>query len=264
SYIDAWNDYLRYAHWDGSGWQFATPDSPGFYGDEGIMTSLALDSSDHPHIAYTHWETDDLRYAFYDGSVWDITTVDNQGITGKYPSISLDSSDYAHISYAGAGGGCGLLYSRWTGSEWERTEVDMGGGAGLWTSIDLDQLDYPHISYAAGGSAILKCAWLFNPMSVDRDSNGGRGSLTQSDLSLPRAVPSPSDGAATISFTLPYSCDVHVELFAADGRKVATLAHGEYQAGTHQSKVSNLSSGVYMYRLEAGSFIAARKMVVVQ
>jgi hypothetical protein len=264
SYIDAWEDALRYARWDGSQWQITSLDAPGFYGDEGIMTSLALDSDDLPHIAYTYWITDDLRYTYYDGHEWHITTVDSDGCTGKYPSLALDATDRAHVSYARAGGGFVLKYAHWTGSIWERTDVDDAGSPGLWTSITLDAADYPHISYGTGGTSVLRCAHFQGSAGVAEDHNDHDEAVTPLPRMLSRVVPSPSQGTARITFTLPRSGNVCLELCDIQGRRLATLARGSHPAGTYQRQVAGLSAGVYSYRFRGAGFTETGRLVIVE
>ena len=52
-------------------------------------------------------------------------------------------------------------------------------------------------------------------------------------------------------------CDV-------SGRKVTTVVEETLAVGTHERTASGLAPGVYVYKLDAGSFSAARKMVVVE
>ena len=60
--------------------------------------------------------------------------------------------------------------------------------------------------------------------------------------------------------------DVRLEVFDILGRKVATLANGSYPAGTYTFAFNgtNLASGVYLYRLTAGSYSAVRKMLLIR
>jgi hypothetical protein len=50
------------------------------------------------------------------------------------------------------------------------------------------------------------------------------------------------------------------------GQQVATLVQGEQEAGIHevQFDASGLASGIYLYRLQAGSFVETRKLVLVR
>jgi len=50
------------------------------------------------------------------------------------------------------------------------------------------------------------------------------------------------------------------------GQQVAKLAEGEVEAGYHEVKfdASELASGVYLYRMQAGEFVQTRKLVLLQ
>ena len=80
-------------------WYTETVDSAGNVGgDGGGGDSLALDSSENPHISYYNSSYGVLKYAWYDGS-WHLETVDNAGYVGSFTSLALDSSGNPHISY---------------------------------------------------------------------------------------------------------------------------------------------------------------------
>ena len=61
----------------------------------GSDSSLALDSSNNPHLSYEG--SGGLKYASWTGTGWSIQTVDMGQIS--YTSLALDSSDNLHISY---------------------------------------------------------------------------------------------------------------------------------------------------------------------
>jgi len=75
-------------------WYIETVDGTGIVG---LHTSIALDSSNNPHISYHDDTNKDLKYAHYDGS-WNIETVDSAGYVGPLTSIALDSSNNPHIT----------------------------------------------------------------------------------------------------------------------------------------------------------------------
>ncbi|WP_406661465.1 PEGA domain-containing protein [Methanolobus sp. ZRKC3] len=79
-------------HQGGDVWNIKTVDSVW-----GEPSSLALDSSDNPHISY--YDNGDMKYAKWTGSTWIKEIVDSKGDVGKYTSLALDSSDNPHISY---------------------------------------------------------------------------------------------------------------------------------------------------------------------
>lgn len=117
-------------------------------GDVGKYSSLKLDSTYRPHIAYFDQTNRDLKYARWDGTQWQIAKVDRMGVAGKWCSLALDSGDRPHISYYHQTEKA-LKYAHWTGTAWVRETVhsDAGEIIGQHTSIALDSGDRPHISY---------------------------------------------------------------------------------------------------------------------
>jgi len=126
----------------GTIWKIETVDSAGWVGQ---WTSIALDSSNYPHISYYDEINHTLKYARWTGSTWETEIVDS-GVDVYMTSIALDSSNYPHISYHDYTNRH-LKYAKWTGSTWETETVDSDGEVGEYTSIALDSSDYPHISY---------------------------------------------------------------------------------------------------------------------
>jgi hypothetical protein len=57
-----------------------------------------------------------------------------------------------------------------------------------------------------------------------------------------------------------------LKIFDLIGREVATIISEEMLAGnyTRQWNAANMSSGVYFYRLQAGTYIATKKLVLLR
>jgi flagellar hook assembly protein FlgD len=68
---------------------------------------------------------------------------------------------------------------------------------------------------------------------------------------------------SAISYQLSVVSEVALSIFDMNGKKVATLVNGSKPAGYHSVKwdASNVSSGIYFYRLQAEGLIATKKMV---
>jgi len=83
---------------------------------------------------------------------------------------------------------------------------------------------------------------------------------------LEKNFPNPVRSATTITYTLPEKAKVSLTVYNVLGQEVVTLVNGPRQPGTHEVTLdaSTLSSGVYFYRLKAGSRTRSRKMSVVQ
>jgi PKD repeat protein len=91
------------------------------------------------------------------------------------------------------------------------------------------------------------------------------------DFGLGQNYPNPFNPMTEISFKLPEAADVEVDIYNLLGQHVATLASGVFQAGEHtltwNGKDSNgrpVSSGIYLYRLEAGHLVDTKKMVLLK
>jgi hypothetical protein len=83
---------------------------------------------------------------------------------------------------------------------------------------------------------------------------------------LRQNFPNPVNPTTTISFDIPTRSIVSLKIFDMLGREVSTLVYGEMQAGryTRQWNAANLASGVYFYRLSAGSFVQTKKLLLVK
>ena len=108
-----------------------------------------------------------------------------------------------------------------------------------------------------------------SPTFVEEASIG-----TPRTFSLLQNYPNPFNPSTTISFILPSKSFVSLKVFDMIGREVATLASGELSAGTYtrQWNASNMSSGIYFYRLVAndihsgqhGKVIETKKLVLIR
>jgi hypothetical protein len=83
---------------------------------------------------------------------------------------------------------------------------------------------------------------------------------------LNQNYPNPFNPVTQISYELPQQSDVLLEVYDMTGRQIATLVNETVAAGSHQVSfdASDLSSGVYLYRLTAGNQVFSRKLTVIK
>ena len=83
---------------------------------------------------------------------------------------------------------------------------------------------------------------------------------------LGKNYPNPFNPATTIPFDLPEDSKVKITIFDLTGRLVMELINENRSAGYHtlQWDASNLPSGVYLYRMQAGNFSDMKKCLLVK
>lgn len=133
---------LKYTYMDQAGWHTetleSTPAGSGFY------VSLALDSLNYPHIAYSQSTPDKLKYIYKDVSGWhffdlanntDISHV-NLVLYQNKPQISYYENTQERIKYA-----------YYNGTAWSFEDVTPTATGGHWNSLALNPSGNPRISY---------------------------------------------------------------------------------------------------------------------
>jgi hypothetical protein len=95
---------------------------------------------------------------------------------------------------------------------------------------------------------------------------GKSGEALPTAYTLEGSYPNPFNPVTVLRYGLPESADVRLVVYDVLGRSVARLVAAPQSAGWHEATFdgSLLPSGVYLYRLEAGSFTQSRTMLLVK
>ena len=86
------------------------------------------------------------------------------------------------------------------------------------------------------------------------------------EFGLGQNFPNPFNPTATIRYALPTDANVSLEVYNALGQRVAQLVDQPMAAGYHDVvfNASQLASGIYIYKIQAGSFVQSRKMILLK
>ena len=159
---------------------------------------------------------------------------------------------------------CGLLISSATQAQ---SVISFMGGTFEGSAMSL--------SFTAGEAL----SGNFSSASISVSGGFGNGSdlvstaneIPENDLPdafrLRQNYPNPFNPSTNISFDLPQTSNIKVEVFNSIGAKVALLAEGQKLAGSYTLRfnASSLASGMYFYRLIAdGNVISTQKMLLIK
>ena len=94
---------------------------------------------------------------------------------------------------------------------------------------------------------------------------------TPTEFSLGTNYPNPFNPTTTIQFALPETSGVTLEVYDTMGRRVALLVNNQLAAGRYEAvwngrndAGSSVASGLYLYRLKAGSFTETKTMMLLK
>ncbi|MBP1658260.1 MAG: hypothetical protein H6Q31_2861, partial [Bacteroidetes bacterium] len=93
-----------------------------------------------------------------------------------------------------------------------------------------------------------------------------RGGEAPSTYALAQNYPNPFNPSTTIRYELPKSSTVRLSVYDLLGREVSVLVNESRNAGVHETTydAAGLSSGVYFVRMQAGSFVETKTLLLIR
>jgi len=105
-----------------------------------------------------------------------------------------------------------------------------------------------------------KAAWIQDPVGVDAVTG------LPTEFSLDQNYPNPFNPSTKIVYNVPVQSQIQLDVFDVLGRRVTTLVNEVQPAGQHivNFDASQLSSGVYFYRLSTQNLTLSKKMILMK
>jgi len=90
--------------------------------------------------------------------------------------------------------------------------------------------------------------------------------MVPTEYRMSQNYPNPFNPTTNIKFSVPATSNVRITVYDALGKEVARLLDSEMSAGSHQVtwNATNLASGIYFSRMEAGDFVTIKKMLLMK
>lgn len=156
------------------------------------------------------------------------------------------------------------------------TNTYVWSGSFGWTPVEFDLSAYSGTAsfrFLFGSDGYVTGeGWYIDDVRIESDpvSNDDQVSGIQ-DYQLLGNYPNPFNPSTSISFNLPQKSAVSLNIYNLKGQKVKSLVHAELPSGRHDivwngrdDNNRSVSSGIYMYRIQAGSWQDSRKMMLMK
>ncbi len=149
---------------------------------------------------------------------------------------------------------------------WDYYTYSARGSSYYLRKVLADRFGIVHEEWEPGGQVILRGAIIDNVSYGTIVSVEDERPIVPASFQLDQNYPNPFNPSTTIRYGLPGRSHVTLTVFNTLGQQVATLVQGEQEAGYHevQFDASGFVSGVYLYRLTAGSHVGTKTLVLVR
>jgi len=209
--------------------------------------TLAVNSRDHIFAGYEYGH---LRRSTDHGETW-------QGLFNFYPyfvwKIEIDSNDNL---FAITGSEGGIYYSTDNGETWNQI-VDSLTTNVYVSAFAVDSKN--HLFAGTNKGIVLRSR---KPLTAIQKTNF----TLPTSLKLDQNYPNPFNTSTTISFSIPNNSEVALAVYDHLGREVSHLLNKRLSAGRYEVKwmAAALPSGLYFYRLKAGSIVKTKKLLLLK
>ncbi|HMK37923.1 MAG TPA: T9SS type A sorting domain-containing protein, partial [Bacteroidota bacterium] len=194
------------------------------------------------------------------------------GVLGSFQGYSVSVSSNGNTVVVG-----GYPDNDFTGAAWTYTRTNglwsQSGGKLVGTGASGNAEQGVSVSLSSDGNTVLVggfaddtlkgAAWVFT-----RFVSGIQETALNAPVQfvLRQNYPNPFNPATTIAYDLPVPAFVRLSVFDILGREISVLVSERIEAGAHAVRFdgSDLASGVYFYRLQAGESVTTKRLILMR
>jgi hypothetical protein len=217
-----------------------------------VYSSRASFSFYHWYEAESRFDGGNVKVSINGGAFQTVTAI------GGYPIASIYSGFSNPL--AGQPG-----YADVNGTRWTKVTFDLTGIANEGNTLAI------RFDFGADNNTRVYRGWYVDDFVSDGFGTSGPLSADEQQgvplrFLLEQNFPNPFNPTTQIKFQIANTDHVSLKIFDLLGREVATLVNQPMQAGNHQVSLNatDLASGTYFYRLQSGTNVAVKKLLVVK
>lgn len=201
----------------------------------------------------------EFRFSSDNGETWSSASVP-WGINVSIQSMGFNQSGHVYVGTYNKG----VFSTANNGSSWSENNSGLpfyfNGSETFYSMINCISFDSQGFAYA--------CTFDDGVYKSTASTTGvlsNSGALPK-EFKLYQNYPNPFNPVSNIKFQIPKSANVRLMIFNILGEEVSILLNRKLLPGTYEItwEAANFPSGVYFYRLEAGDYSEARKMILLK
>jgi hypothetical protein len=130
-------------------------------------------------------------------------------------------------------------------------------------NFNLGEGDTINVNYFNSNNELVSD---FSKWTSIATSTGSLNQSTPTVYELAQNYPNPFNLTTTIQYTIPKTGNVKIKLYNILGQEIRILVNSEKNAGTYRTTFNamGLASGIYFYRMQAGSFSQTKKLILLK
>jgi len=138
--------------------------------------------------------------------------------------------------------------------------------------FDPDGFQHPMAAWDSARGSYFKSWWgsewggVYKTIAFPKTTGVGDAGEMPLTFALNQNYPNPFNPSTTIRYSIPIATPVVLKIYNMIGQEVSTLVNSEHKPGNYDVKfdAGKFASGIYIYRIQAGSFVETKKMMLIK